>query len=55
MINTLKSFFPMSINLANRALHFQKNYAIGKHEDQEKQIVNFIEQRILLDKNPLEK
>lgn len=53
MINTLKKYFPMSMNFARRCLNFQKNYAIGNQQDQEKQIVDFIENRILMDKNPL--
>jgi len=55
MIKTLKDYFPMKMDFAKRAVHFQRNYAIGNKGEQEKQLVTFITDRILLDKNPLKK
>lgn len=54
-MKTLKDYFPMKMDFANRTVHFQRNYAVGNKDDQEKQLVDFIENRILLDKDPLKR
>jgi len=54
-MKTLKDYFPMKRKDAKRVKRFERNYTIGSNDDKEKQQIDFIENRILLDKNPLER